>query len=241
MKKISLSLLLLIVLVFPLVSETTIVDLNNTVCPVMGGKANPKFTAVHDGVKVQFCCGGCDKMFLKDPKKFLGDLVWEKEGVKYITKEKLSKLMDSEKKLVILDVLGPDSFSKNHIKGAINIPFAELKEKVANGSLDRSVPIVTYCASYKCKASTKAAQLLEKEGFRKVYDYKGGLAEWTDYMVTPEKGEKGCNTTCGEEKKKSCKDAEADVKKCGTGCKKPCCAKEKATEKKTDSCGGCGK
>jgi len=31
----------------------------NTVCPIMGGKVNPKLTVAYKDGKVGFCCGGC--------------------------------------------------------------------------------------------------------------------------------------------------------------------------------------
>ena len=51
-----------------------IVVLDNTVCPVMGGKVNKKIYAVHNGTKVYFCCPGCISTFEKDPEKYLKKL-----------------------------------------------------------------------------------------------------------------------------------------------------------------------
>ena len=48
-----------------------ILELNNTTCPVMGGKVNKKIYAVHNGTKVYFCCPGCISTFKKDPEKYL--------------------------------------------------------------------------------------------------------------------------------------------------------------------------
>ena len=45
---------------------------NNTICPVLGGKVNPKSkTVVVRGHEYRICCGGCDTQMLKDPDKFL--------------------------------------------------------------------------------------------------------------------------------------------------------------------------
>ncbi|MHC4599364.1 MAG: YHS domain-containing protein [Planctomycetota bacterium] len=40
-------------------------------CPVMGGEINRDFYADHNGKRVYFCCGGCDKEFAKNPEKYL--------------------------------------------------------------------------------------------------------------------------------------------------------------------------
>lgn len=50
------------------------VVLTNTVCPVMGGKADPAVFVEHEGRKVYFCCAGCPETFAKDPAKYLAAL-----------------------------------------------------------------------------------------------------------------------------------------------------------------------
>ena len=99
-----------------------------------------------------------------------------KDGVHYISKETLNKWLGEKRKPVVIDVLSPDSYNKAHIKGAINIPFQLLKTRMAK--LDKKATIVVYCASYQCHASTQAARQLSTLGFKNVYDYKGGIAEW---------------------------------------------------------------
>lgn len=46
----------------------------NTICPVMGGKIDPKYTVTHEGKVVAFCCPGCIPEFKKDPAKFMKNL-----------------------------------------------------------------------------------------------------------------------------------------------------------------------
>lgn len=42
-----------------------------TLCPVMGGAINPEVYTDYEGMRIYFCCGGCDSTFLADPKKYL--------------------------------------------------------------------------------------------------------------------------------------------------------------------------
>lgn len=45
---------------------------DGTVCPLMGGAANPAGATVdYVGVRYAFCCGGCPEAFAKDPVKSL--------------------------------------------------------------------------------------------------------------------------------------------------------------------------
>jgi 3-mercaptopyruvate sulfurtransferase SseA len=68
------------------------------------------------------------------------------DGVKRITKEELSALLKKGKKskVVVVDVRDAGSFQAEHIKGAINIPFAELEKRFAE--FPKNKLIVAYCS-----------------------------------------------------------------------------------------------
>jgi len=74
-------------------------------------------------------------------------------------------------------VLSEDSYKKEHIRGAINIP-SERIGKEAREKFDKDDPLVVYCSNYDCTASPTAAKKLEDLGFTNVYDYEGGKEEW---------------------------------------------------------------
>lgn len=42
-----------------------------TLCPIMGGKIDKTQYADHQGLRVYFCCGGCEAEFAKDPEKYI--------------------------------------------------------------------------------------------------------------------------------------------------------------------------
>ena len=84
----------------------------------------------------------------------------------------------TSKNLVVIDVLSSKSFAKAHVEGAISIPLAKLSSPAVLKGLDKSKTSVVYCASAKCHASVAGAEILLKNGFTKVYDYKDGLAGW---------------------------------------------------------------
>ena len=42
-----------------------------TLCPIMGGAINPDVFTDYKGMRIYFCCGGCDGTFLADPEKYL--------------------------------------------------------------------------------------------------------------------------------------------------------------------------
>lgn len=47
----------------------TVIDLGNANCPVMGKAAKADVTGDQWGVRMHFCCAGCDKKAKKDPAK----------------------------------------------------------------------------------------------------------------------------------------------------------------------------
>jgi len=57
----------------------SVIDLNNAKCPAMGGPAKAAVFGDHGGVRIHYCCPGCDKGVRKDPAKAMAKL-----GYKYI-------------------------------------------------------------------------------------------------------------------------------------------------------------
>lgn len=145
-----------------------------------------------------YACAGCGCQAEKETKKEVKPAcdtskkaecpVVKKGDVAYITKDTLQNLMKAKDSLVIIDVLGAEKYAKGHIKGAINIPLKKLDNKELLANMDKSKTYVVYCANAKCQASVKAAKLLMKNGFKKVYDYKNGIAEWKEEKLPLDTG-----------------------------------------------------
>ncbi|MDH4274043.1 MAG: rhodanese-like domain-containing protein [Gammaproteobacteria bacterium] len=78
--------------------------------------------------------------------------------------------------LVVIDARSSEAYNKEHIPGAINIPYRNMnRETVAD--IDPNALIVTYCDGIGCNASTKGALAMTKLGFR-VKELIGGLEWW---------------------------------------------------------------
>jgi YHS domain-containing protein len=56
------------------VRRPAVVDLQNAKCPIGGKKIDGKTFTDFQGVRVHFCCPGCDKKFQKDPASGLAKL-----------------------------------------------------------------------------------------------------------------------------------------------------------------------
>lgn len=84
--------------------------------------------------------------------------------------------MANNHQTLVINVLGKDSYDDCHIKGSINIPGEELKSYAQ--TLDKNQHIVVYCGNYMCPASAMAWKTLTDLGFKNVWAYEGGMAEW---------------------------------------------------------------
>ena len=79
---------------------------------------------------------------------------------------------------VLVDVRGPAVFEKEHIPGAVNLPYGRIVERNLAGYADDTL-FVIYCAGPHCNATEKAAVRLAKLGrpFKKMI---GGVEGWRD-------------------------------------------------------------
>lgn len=94
----------------------------------------------------------------------------------YRKKEVTAPVVTENVTLKVVNVLSPELYNDAHIKGSINIDYAELMEKTKDWN--KETPIVLYCANYACLASSEGARELTKQGFTHAMAFEGGMAEW---------------------------------------------------------------
>ena len=92
------------------------------------------------------------------------------------TAEQLADVLKARPAPQLVDVRNPGETEDGVIAGAQEIPLPSLTDSL--GSLDKTAPVVTYCASgYR---SLIAASLLRAAGFENVSDLLGGFGAWED-------------------------------------------------------------
>lgn len=79
-----------------------------------------------------------------------------------------------ETNVQFIDVRTPGEYKSNHRKPFKNIPLSHLASKI--GTLDQEKEVVVICQSGM--RSAKAAKMLKKQGFEKIYNVKGGMSAW---------------------------------------------------------------
>jgi len=92
-----------------------------------------------------------------------------------ITPRELKSRLDRGDDLYILDVREPHEYQICNLHGHL-IPLGELSRRV--NELDSSREIVAHCRSGK--RSAEAVEFLQKAGFRKIWNLKGGILAWSD-------------------------------------------------------------
>ena len=94
--------------------------------------------------------------------------------------EDVQQARATNERLIILDVLAPESYEHRHLPGAVNAPLADpdFETRVREIVPDPSTPVVVYCGSESCTASTKASQRLLALGYRDIREFTGGLDAW---------------------------------------------------------------
>jgi rhodanese-related sulfurtransferase len=105
------------------------------------------------------------KFFLSGPGSTTADV--EPEKFEELTKEK---------DVVILDVRSAFEFGGDKIAGAQNISYTSSGFKPYIEKLDKSKTYLVYCASGS--RSVGAVSNMQKMGFEKVYNLKGGIEHW---------------------------------------------------------------
>lgn len=95
------------------------------------------------------------------------------KGISNITVQE-AKNKINEKNVQCIDVRTPGEYKANHRPQFKNIPLFDLANKI--DKLDKEKDIVVICQSGM--RSTRAAKILKKQGFQKIYNVKGGMNAW---------------------------------------------------------------
>lgn len=88
-----------------------------------------------------------------------------------IDKEKMNELV--KKGAILLDTRSPQEYEEGHLDGAILIPEYELNKRAEKELSDKDSIIIVYCQTGS--RSNKAKKLLQKKGYKNVYNLYGGL------------------------------------------------------------------
>lgn len=79
---------------------------------------------------------------------------------------------------VLVDIRQPDSYAKEHIIGAVNVPLDNIHQWASAVAKSVSDELIIYLYSEDGKESDKAAKMLRAKGYSQYLSIVGGLKEW---------------------------------------------------------------
>jgi len=89
-------------------------------------------------------------------------------------------LEKKDNRIIVIDTRDAESFAKEHIPGAVNIPTDELSSRLHE--LPKEKELVPYCWSVVCHLATRAALYLSEQGYQ-VHELAGGIEYWKNYKL----------------------------------------------------------
>jgi rhodanese-related sulfurtransferase len=101
----------------------------------------------------------------------------QKDSINVVSIEQFEK-MTAKKKNMLVDVRTPEEVSEGHLPGALNINFLGENFSQEIETLNKNKTYLLYCRSGS--RTRKAADQMQKAGFKKVYMLEGGITAWNE-------------------------------------------------------------
>ena len=100
------------------------------------------------------------------------------DGLLIASPDQVQEWQATGEDFVLVDARDTVQFAREHIPGAINIPYIEIRAGALLPPRDRR--IVVYCSSETCPISQYAYEALDRLGYQEIYDMRAGLQGWKD-------------------------------------------------------------
>lgn len=104
------------------------------------------------------------------------------DDLNLIRHDALVAMLEADDRVVLVDVRDSASYRAGHLPGAIHIPVIEMRS--ADLRLTGAKDIVVYSSGWTAARedplSWAGGKKLLTLGYRRVHDYRGGVARWTE-------------------------------------------------------------
>lgn len=91
---------------------------------------------------------------------------------------KKAKLMHEDTSVVFIDARSARYYQREHIPGAINIPYNTKELEKLTSPFKKSQKFVVYCYSESCNMARLLSDLLTKNGFESTALFDEGISAW---------------------------------------------------------------
>ena len=117
------------------------------------------------------------------------------QGIVIVTPDRVRDWQEAAEPLVIVDARDEVQYGREHIPGAVNIPYVDIRAGANLPALDSR--IVLYCSDKDCPISQYAYEALRTIGYTNLYDMREGIQGWKDEGYPTVIGEAAPDTTAG--------------------------------------------
>lgn len=108
-------------------------------------------------------------------------------GYLIVEPEQVVEWREEGEPFVLVDARDPVQYRQEHIPGAINVPYVDIR---AGADLPpRDARVVIYCSDPSCPISQYAYDGLQRLGYSELYDMRAGLQGWKAEGLPTEIGE----------------------------------------------------
>lgn len=97
-------------------------------------------------------------------------------SIPQVSAEEVKKSIDSQEKIVLLDVRTTGEYGRGKIAGSINLPVDTVTEKVESVIPDKNQKVYVYCLSGS--RSDIAVETMVQIGYTNVFSMTQGLLSW---------------------------------------------------------------
>lgn len=85
------------------------------------------------------------------------------------------EMNENIRRVQVIDVREPAEFDANHVLGARNIPISQFKARFNEIRRDQKIYLYDDSLNY----TSRAANILRKNGYQEIHILKGGFSNWT--------------------------------------------------------------
>lgn len=100
----------------------------------------------------------------------------QEDKVRVLDANAFDRKLQATSEKIILDVRTLPEYQKGHLPNSILMDVKQDNFENKIMALDKSTPVFVYCAAGI--RSARAADILLKNGFKEIYDLKGGIQQW---------------------------------------------------------------
>ena len=100
-------------------------------------------------------------------------------GTHKVTAEGVIETLEKHSDLVIVDARKTSDRLQGYIEGSVGLPDTDTtKKSLAKVVPTKATPVLFYCNGVKCGRSVKSAKNAVAWGYKNIYWFRGGWAEW---------------------------------------------------------------